>query len=94
MVNVRLGSVAGVDELEALLLRLRLAGSRGARHLAGTFGCRAGGSSPLSLGGARNLGSLRLRCGFRISVARVRDPEESSEIAFLEGFELSYRANT
>ena len=88
LLDIGLSTVAGVDKLEAFLLRLRLTGSRGARHLAGTFGCRAGGSSPLSLGGARNLGSLRLRCGFWIGVARMRDPEESSEITFLEGFEL------
>jgi hypothetical protein len=94
MVHVRLGSVAGVDELEALLLRLRLAGSRGAKHFAGMFGCGAGGSNPLPFGGVRSLGSFRVRCNFRVGVARVRDPDKSSEFALLKGFELRYPANT
>ena len=45
--NVGLGFVAGVDELEAFLFRLCLPGSRSARHFAGAFGCRAGRSSSL-----------------------------------------------
>jgi hypothetical protein len=50
LLDIGLSAVAGVDELEAFLLRLRLMGSRGVGHLAGTFGYRAGGSSSFPLG--------------------------------------------
>jgi hypothetical protein len=92
--DIGLSTVAGVDKLEAFLLRLRLTGSRGARHLAGTFGCGAGGSGPLPLGETRSFGSFRFRCGFRVGIARLRGPEESSEFAFLEGFKLCYQTKT
>jgi hypothetical protein len=92
LLNVGLASVAGVDKLEALLLRIRFPSSGSAEHFAGAFCCGAGGSSPLPLGRARSVVSFRLRCGLQIRVARSRDPDDGSELTFLEGFELRHRA--
>jgi hypothetical protein len=92
--HVRLGSAAGIDELEAFLLRLRLSGRRSARRFAGTFGGWAGGGARFSFGGTRNFRSFRLGRDLRVGVARVRDPDEVSEFAVLEGFKLSNPANT
>ncbi|KAK1631104.1 hypothetical protein QYE76_005419 [Lolium multiflorum] len=89
-----LASVAGIDKLEALLLRLRFPSSRSAEHFAGAFCGGAGGSGPFPLGRAQSIMSFRLRCGLRIRVARSRDPDEGSEFAFLEGLELRHRADT
>ena len=89
-----MSSVAGINEFEALLLRLRFPGSRGAKHFAGTFSSWAGGSTPLPFGGTRSFGNLRVGRDLRVGVACVRDSEESSEIFFLEGLKLSYTANT
>jgi hypothetical protein len=86
--------IAGVNKFEALLLRLRFPGSRGARHLAGTFSGWAGGSTPLPLGGSRSFGNIRVGRDFRVGVARVRDSDESSEILVLESIKLSHTANT
>jgi hypothetical protein len=94
LLDIGLSAVAGVNELEAFFLHLRLTGSRGARHFAGTFGCRAGGSSSFPLGETRGFGGFRLRRGFRVSVSRLRDPEESSEFALLECLELRYQVYT
>jgi hypothetical protein len=94
LVDVGLSSVAGIDEFEALLLRLRLSGSRGARHFADTFSGWAGGSTPFPFGGTRSFGNFRVGRDLWVGVACVRDSEESSEIVFLEGLELSYPANT
>jgi hypothetical protein len=83
--------VAGVNQLEAFLFRLRLPSCRSARHFAGAFSGGAGRSWPFPLRRARSFVSLRFRCSLRIRVASSGNSEQSSEFAFFERLELMHR---
>jgi hypothetical protein len=80
--------VAGVNQLEVFLFRLRFPSCRSAGHFAGAFSSRAGGRSPFPFRGTRSLGSLRLGRGLRIGVARLGYSEESTEVFLFEILEL------
>jgi hypothetical protein len=86
--------VAGVNQLEAFLFRLRFPSCRSARHFAGAFSGGAGRSRPLPLRRAWGLVDFRLRSSLRIRVASGRNPEKSSEFTFFERLKLMHVLNT
>jgi hypothetical protein len=88
MLDGRLPLVAGINQREALLFRLRFPSSRSAKHFTGAFRIGAGRGWLLPLSRAWGFRSFRLRCDIRIRVAGGRNPEENSEFAFFKRLEL------